>query len=104
MIHAVKTSIIAFHVAVFALAAVAGATTGRGETSCIGSWSEAAPIVAANGLTPVETLTREAPERLNGNIVKATLCEEDGRYIYSLVLRQEGGKLKQKKVDARRPY
>ena len=92
------------HVLAFLVAAIFGATSGRSEAICIASWSKAAPIVEANGLMPVEALTKEAPARLNGSIVKATLCEEDGRYIYSLVLREDGGKLRQRKVDARQPF
>lgn len=99
-----KRQFIAINVFAFSLAALVGATSGRSETTCIASWSDAAPIVQANALISVEALTREAPSKLDGSIVKATLCEENGRYIYSLVLREKGGKLKQTKVDAKRPY
>ncbi len=75
-----------------------------GDKTCIDRWSEAAPVVAAKRLVKVEELSALAPKKLGGSIVKATLCQEDGSYIYSLVLRTTKGKLKSVTVDARRPF
>jgi hypothetical protein len=46
--------------------------------ACIADWSIAAPIVHKEGLATVEALSRLAQAKISGNIVKTTLCEEDG--------------------------
>lgn len=74
------------------------------EKVCIDRWSEAAPVVSAKRLVNVEELTAQAPKKLGGSIVKATLCESNGSYTYALVLRTAKGKLKSVTVDARNPF
>jgi len=80
-----------------------GAALAGGKT-CIERWSDAAPVVAAERLVNVEQLTAKAPHKLGGSIVKATLCETNGSYIYDLVLRSAKGQLKSVTVDARDPF
>ena len=79
--------------------APAGATDG-----CITDWSLAAPIVHAQGLTTVETLSRSAAAELPGSIVKTTLCEENGSFVYHLLVRDAAGRLTTHIVDARAPF
>ena len=55
--------------------------------SCIADWSIAAPIVHKEGLTTVEALSRIAATELPGIIVKTTLCEENGGFVYRLLVR-----------------
>jgi len=74
------------------------------DKTCIERWSDAAPLVVANGLVTVEVLTAKAPKKLGGSIVKATLCETNGSYTYALVLRTPKGRLKSVTVDARDPF
>jgi uncharacterized membrane protein YkoI len=76
-----------------------GATDG-----CIADWSIAAPIVHAQGLTTVEALSRIAATELPGIIVKTTLCEENGTFVYRILVREAGGKLTARTVDARAPF
>ena len=75
-----------------------------GDKTCIERWSDAAPVVSAKHLMTVEQLSALAPKYLGGNIVKATLCQENGSYIYTLVVRTRKGKLKSVTVDARDPF
>lgn len=83
--------------------AVALPPVGATET-CIADWSIAAPIVHAQGLTTVEALSRLAAVELPGIIVKTTLCEENGAFVYRLLVRDVGGKLTSRTVDARAPF
>jgi uncharacterized membrane protein YkoI len=76
-----------------------GATDG-----CIADWSIAAPIVHKEGLTTVEALSRIAAAERAGVIVKTTLCESNGGYVYRIVVRDEHGKLTSRTVDARAPF
>jgi uncharacterized membrane protein YkoI len=71
---------------------------------CYVDWSVAAPIVRKEGLATVETLARLAQARISGDIVKTTLCEEKGGFVYRLVIRDSGGRLSNRTVDARAPF
>ena len=72
--------------------------------ACIADWSDAASIVHRNKLTTVEALSRLAAGELPGAIVKTTLCEEKGSFVYRLVVRDPQGKLSAHTVDARAPF
>ncbi len=84
-------------------AASAGELRNR-DTTCIADWSIAAPIVHAQGLTTVEALSRLAAVELPGIIVKTTLCEENGAYVYRILVRDARGHLTSRTVDARAPF
>lgn len=71
---------------------------------CYADWSEAAPIVRQQGLATVTSLWLAAQSRIFGDIVKTTLCEENGGYVYRLVIRAPDGQLSNEKVDARQPF
>jgi uncharacterized membrane protein YkoI len=71
---------------------------------CIADWSIAAPIVHKEGLTTVEALSRIAATEVPGIIVKTTLCEINGGFVYRIVVRDEHGKLTSRTVDARTPF
>ncbi len=47
----------------------------------------------AQGLTTVEALSRIAATEIPGIIVKTTLCEENGAFVYRILVREAGGKL-----------
>lgn len=72
--------------------------------TCYADWSVAAPIVRKEGLTTVEKLASLGEGRLPGVIVKTTLCEEGGGFVYRLVLRDLHGKLSNRTVNARSPF
>lgn len=71
---------------------------------CFDDWSIAARIVKQEQLATVEELAGDAKRNLEGAIVRTSLCQEDGRYIYWLVIRDERGQLSRKRVDARNPF
>jgi len=72
--------------------------------ACIADWSDAASIVHQNKLITVEALSRLAAAELPGAIVKTTLCEEKGSFVYRLLVRDPQGKLTAHTVDARAPF
>ncbi|MCZ7595268.1 MAG: hypothetical protein M5U16_10430 [Hyphomicrobium sp.] len=89
----------------FALVSAASAGELRDrDTTCINDWSIAAPIVHKEKLTTVEALTRMAADEIAGSIVKTTLCEENGAFVYRLVVRDAQGRLMSRTVDARAPF
>lgn len=53
-------------------------------------WGTAGEIVRTQGLRTVEQIAKAS----KGQIVKATLCKEGGKYIYRLVVRDGAGQLK----------
>jgi hypothetical protein len=99
------TDILLMRRSIFPLIAVAAIIPPAVATDvCIADWSIAAPIVHAQGLTTVEALSRMAATELPGIIVKTTLCEENGAFVYRLLVRDAGGKLTNRTVDARAPF
>ena len=71
---------------------------------CYADWSEAAPIVMKEGLTTIEALVKTARDKFSGDIVKTTLCEENGGFVYRLLIREPAGRLVNHTVDARTPF
>lgn len=71
---------------------------------CYADWSEAAPVVIKEGLTTIEALAKTARGKLSGDIVKTTLCEENGGFVYRLLIREPAGRLVNRTVDARLPF
>lgn len=86
------------------LALTTSTTTLAGAEGCVADWSVAAPIVKEEGLVTVEELSKAASGRLSGDIVKATLCRENGIYVFRLVVKGVSGQLRTVTVDARRPF
>ena len=73
------------------------------EDKCY-EWTEAAPIVRREKLVSAKDLHEQARQRLDGELIRITLCEEKGNFIYKLVLQGGGGKLRYMSVDARAPF
>lgn len=66
-------------------------------------WTEAAPIVAREKLASAKDVHEQARKRLPGQLIRITLCEDKGQFIYKLVL-QEGSRVRHLTVDARAPF
>jgi uncharacterized membrane protein YkoI len=71
---------------------------------CFDNWSEAALIVGREALTSAKTVHEAARERRMGDLVRITLCQEAGRYVYRLVLHVPAGRVVNMTVDARTPF
>jgi uncharacterized membrane protein YkoI len=89
----------ALSITVFILAAAPAVAASR----CITDWSDAAPIVRAEGLYTVEKLTKEASGKIKGSIVKTTLCQDDGVWVFRLIVRSKGN-FSMVTVDAKSPF
>ncbi len=74
------------------------------DAACYSDWSDAAPIVEKEGLATVEQLSSAARSKLKGDILKTTLCKQNGGYVYRLVVRGADGKLIPVTVDAKNPF
>ncbi len=73
------------------------------HADCLADWGAAAAVVRANGLQTVEQLAKTSPQQLKGQIIQATLCEDGGRYVYRLVVRDRSGQMKNVVIDAAGP-
>jgi uncharacterized membrane protein YkoI len=72
------------------------------ETKCWTDWSEAAQIVRREALTPIERVNQLARDKHPGaEVIKVTLCEEHGKFVYRLLLRERRGQVKSELLDAR---
>jgi len=83
----------------FVLAFATASSAVRAD-ACLSDWGAASQIVRAQGLRTVEQLARSSEQQLKGEIVRATLCQEAGAYVYRLVVRDRSGQLKAVVLDA----
>jgi hypothetical protein len=72
--------------------------------NCFAAWSDAAPVVHREALTAVRDLHAQARQRKLGDVVRVTLCTEQGRFVYRLILREPQGRVVLMTVDARQPF
>jgi hypothetical protein len=79
-------------------------TTPRPAPVCIGDWSEAGPIVRAEGLVTIERVSRIARDKAHVEIVTSALCKAEERFVYRLTVRGQAGALRTMLVDARQPF
>lgn len=89
--------------AALALISLAGAPA-KAADDCISDWSLAAGVVRKESLATVEQLLQLAKKVVGGAIVRTTLCQEGGAYVYRIVVKEPGGRLKTVTVDARKPF
>ena len=71
---------------------------------CVRDWAAASEIVAREKLAAVASLSDAARAAGRDQIVKSTLCEVDGQFVYRVILRDQRGRLKTETVDARAPF
>jgi hypothetical protein len=86
----------------FVLAAALPAVAQSGP--CFADWAAASSVVKSQGLVTVEQLTRLAQSKVGGEIVRTQLCEDSSGYVYKLVVKEQGGQIKNVIVDAKRPF
>jgi hypothetical protein len=72
---------------------------------CWADWSTAAPIVRREALVSTKDLHDLARAKNLGNVVRITLCETDGRFVYRLVVIEPArSAVSNVVVDARQPF
>ncbi len=69
-------------------------------TQCFADWSDAAPVVTREGLRTARDVLGQARDQLGAEVVRITLCQSQGAFIYRLVLRSADGRLRNTTVSA----
>ncbi|MGC2411058.1 MAG: hypothetical protein WA441_13980 [Methyloceanibacter sp.] len=86
-----------------AIAAVTGlvltAAGQAAEANCL-PWSSAAPVIAQHSLLPANVIYQMVQARTGGQIIYASLCDENGRFFYKLVVLGAKGDVSNVTVDA----
>ncbi|MGF1650350.1 MAG: hypothetical protein ACFCUN_07860 [Hyphomicrobiaceae bacterium] len=77
-----------------------------GETAaeCYSDWSQASQVVAREQLASIDVLATAAKATEGAELVTTVLCQMSGAYVYRIVLREPGGRLRTATVNARRPF
>ncbi len=83
-----------------ALPAVTKPAAALEGSTCFNDWSDAAPIVARERLRAASDLQIQARTRFDRDLVRITLCQLDGNYVYRLLLRDANGRISPLTVDA----
>jgi len=71
---------------------------------CFPGWSEAVPVVRREALTSVRDLHAQARMHNIGDVVRITLCSDQGRFTYHLLVREPLGRVVPMTVDAHHPF
>lgn len=74
------------------------------ETRCWPDWSDASLVVQRESLATVSHVHELVQRRKGGDLVRVTLCSEQGRYVYRLMIREPVGRVVNTTVDARDPF
>ena len=74
------------------------------DSTCYGEWSDAAPIVAREQLRAVREVQELARSHVPGDLIRITLCREDERFVYRVLIRDLHGRISNLKLDARLPF
>ena len=74
------------------------------DSSCFLEWSDAAPVVEREQLTPARGIHDLTRQFVLGDLMRITLCREADVYVYRLIVRDREGRLSKFTVDARRPF
>ena len=72
--------------------------------ACFSDWSAASVLIRTEGLVTIDHLTKLAPAKLGGEVVRSALCETKSGYVYKLIVRDKSGQLKTHVVDAKTPF
>ena len=63
-------------------------------------WKEAGPLIAKNSLIPGNVIYQMVQKRTGGKIISATLCDNNGHFVYKLVVLGAKGDVTNVTVDA----
>ncbi len=84
--------------------APAGLQASTSEPHTCYAWSDAAPIVQREKLMSAKDMQEQTRKQLDGALLRLTLCEEKGQFVYKLVVQDDGGKVKHVTVNAKAPF
>ena len=71
---------------------------------CTENYSDMAATVKANGLTPAKDIQKQAQGKIDGKIVKVSLCQNAGAFHYELVYLNGNGQVMTQALDAKTPF
>ena len=94
-------------IAAAALAATLGASAASASpppATCCAGWSDALPVVQREALASVSELHADARRQKLGDLVRITLCSDQGRFVYHLLVREPQGRVVPMVVDAHHPF
>ena len=74
------------------------------ESQCWSDWSTAAPVVHRESLRPAKDVRELAQQNNNGQLLNITLCAEQGKYVYRLLILKRAGTVEAVTVDAHHPF
>ena len=74
------------------------------QNQCWSDWSTAAPVVHREALRPAKDVRELAQKNNKGQLLNITLCAEQGRYVYRLLILKTAGTVEAVTVDARHPF
>lgn len=64
-------------------------------------WKAAGPLIAKNGLVPANQVYKSVETRTGGKILNASLCENNGRYVYKFSVLGPKGDVTNHNIDAK---
>jgi hypothetical protein len=76
----------------------------RAAELCLEDWSTAVPVVQEERLASVQSVMKLARSKVKGDVVKVTLCQQQLRWVYRLLVRRPDGKHFALIVDAKEPF
>lgn len=82
-------SALAFASALLAWAGLGAA--GEPESRCWSDWTTAAPVVRREALRPAKEATALAQAKVPGRMLTISLCEDQGRYVYRMLILSPAG-------------
>ena len=82
----------------------AHATAAAVQNQCWADWSTAAPVVHREALRPAKDVRDLAQKNSSGQLLNITLCAEQGKYVYRLLILKTAGTVEAVTVDARHPF
>jgi len=86
------------------LVAASAAQLSASQPACWPEWSDAAAVVERERLASAKGVHVLARQHTGGELLRITLCEQGGAYVYRLLVRDDQGRVSSHTVDARRPF
>lgn len=100
----ITRSLLRFALPLALLLAVSVPLAAHAGEACTENWSEMAATAKANGLTLAKEVQKQAQDKIDGKIVKVSLCQNGGGYQYELVYLNGNGQVVTQAVDAKTPF
>jgi uncharacterized membrane protein YkoI len=87
--------------AVAALTAVMlTAAVPHARAGCV-PWKSAGALISQNSLIPGNVIYKKVQSKTGGKVISANLCENNGTFVYKMVVLGKKGDVKKLTVDAR---